>query len=59
MSKMALRVIVVVAILIAALGQNLFANTKVAVGPSTCVPSLVHFSTIQSAVNAVPAGSVI
>jgi len=35
-------------------GQNLYAATKVAVGPSTCQPSLVHFSTIQAAVNAVP-----
>jgi len=59
MSKVTLRVIVAVAILTTALGQNLFANTKVAVGPSTCKPSLVHFSTIQSAVNAVPAGSVV
>jgi hypothetical protein len=49
-----LRVIVVVAILTAALGQNLFAKTSVAVGPSTCQPGLVHFSTIQGAVNAVP-----
>ena len=36
------------------LGQNLYAATKVAVGPSTCQPSLVHFSTIQAAVSAVP-----
>lgn len=36
------------------LGQNLYAATKVAVGPSTCQPSLVHFSTIQGAVNAAP-----
>lgn len=33
--------------------------TTVAVGPPTCQSSLVHFSTIQSAVNAVPADSTI
>lgn len=59
MSKVTLRVIVAVAILTTALGQNLFATATVAVGPPTCHPSLVHFSTIQSAVNAVPAGSIV
>ena len=37
-------------------GQNLFANT-VAVGPSTCLPGRAHYSTIQAAVSAVPAGT--
>lgn len=32
-------------------------TTTVVVGPSTCQPKYVHFSTIQSAVSAVPAGS--
>jgi hypothetical protein len=59
MHKLTLRVIGLVAILTTALGQNLFATTRLAVGPSTCQSSLVHFSTIQSAVNAAPAGSVI
>jgi Periplasmic copper-binding protein (NosD) len=54
MSKMTLRSIAVVAVVATALGQNLLATTSVAVGPSTCQPSLVHFSTIQAAVNAVP-----
>jgi parallel beta-helix repeat protein len=36
------------------LGQSLFASTIVAVGPSTCRPTLVHFATIQAAVNASP-----
>jgi len=58
MSKVTLRVIVV-AILTTALGQNLFATKKVAVGPSTCQPGLVHFSTIQGAVNAVPLNTTI
>src|SRR4029077_12937099 len=37
---------------------TLFANS-VAVGPSTCQSSLIHFSTIQAAVNAVPFGSTV
>jgi len=38
---------------------TLFATTSVAVGPSTCQSSLIHFSTIQAAVNAVPFGSTV
>src|ERR1700691_1533957 len=34
-------------------------SSTVAVGPSSCMPSLVHFATIQMAVNAVPAASTI
>ena len=38
--------------------QLAFATTNtVVVGPSTCQPKHVHFSTIQSAVSSVPAGS--
>ena len=49
----------IISLLVAGLfGQSAFA-TSVAVGPSTCKPSLVHFSTIQAAVNAVPFGTII
>jgi parallel beta-helix repeat protein len=41
------------------LSQSLLATPTVAVGPSTCKPSLVHFSTIQAAVNASPFGTTI
>jgi parallel beta-helix repeat protein len=40
-------------------GQSLLASTSVAVGPSTCQPGLVHFTTIQAAVSAVPFGTTI
>jgi parallel beta-helix repeat protein len=40
-------------------GQSLLASTNVAVGPSTCQPGLVHFTTIQAAVSAVPFGSTV
>lgn len=40
------------------LAQSAYA-TKVAVGPSTCQPSLVHFTHIQDAINAVPFGTTI
>jgi len=40
------------------LGQSL-ATTTVVVGPSTCKPAYVHFSTIQSAVSASPFGTII
>ena len=39
-------------------GESLFATT-VAVGPPTCKPTLVHFSTIQAAVTASPFGTII
>jgi parallel beta-helix repeat protein len=42
----------------ALMGQRLSATTVV-VGPSTCKPAYVHFSTIQSAVNASPFGTII
>lgn len=48
----------VVALGFSLLGQSLLATT-VAVGPSTCKPTLVHFSTIQAAVNASPFGTTI
>jgi parallel beta-helix repeat protein len=37
--------------------QALATTPTVVVGPSTCRPKYVHFSTIQSAISAVPAGS--
>ena len=40
------------------LGQSL-ATTTVAVGPSTCKSTLKHYSTIQSAVSAVPWGTTV
>jgi hypothetical protein len=40
------------------LGQNLFATTVV-VGPNTCKSTLKHYSTIQSAVSAVPWGTIV
>ena len=59
MSKMTLRVVLVSIMTIAGLhGHSLFAVT-VAVGPPACQPSLVHFSTIQAAVTAVPSGSTV
>lgn len=59
MSRISLRLMSAALVVIGGLfGQDLFANTKVAVGPVTCQPTLVHFPTIQSAVNAVPTGSV-
>ena len=59
MSKATVR-IVTIALVVAAglLGQSLSATTVV-VGPSTCKPAFVHFSTIQAAVSAVPFGTVI
>jgi parallel beta-helix repeat protein len=48
--------IVVIALLIA-VGAPWLAATTYVVGPSTCMPGKVHFSTIQSAVSSVPAGS--
>ena len=60
MSRISLRLMSAALVVIGGLfGQSLFANTKVAVGPVTCQPTLVHFPTIQSAVNAVPTGSVV
>lgn len=54
MCRATLRIVAVALLAIAGLhGQNLFA-ASVAVGPPACQPSLVHFSTIQAAVNAVP-----
>ena len=41
------------------LSPAIYAVTKVAVGPSTCQPSLVHFSTIGAAVASVPLNSTI
>jgi parallel beta-helix repeat protein len=37
---------------------NLF-GVSVAVGPTTCQPSLLHYSMIQTAINSVPAGATI
>jgi parallel beta-helix repeat protein len=52
--------IVVIALLVAVgvpWQQALATTPTVVVGPSTCRPKYVHFSTIQSAISAVPAGS--
>lgn len=55
MSKITLRIVVAAVVAIGGLhGLSLFASTSVAVGPPACQPSLVHFSSIQAAVNAVP-----
>lgn len=53
--------IVTIAFVVAAglLGQSLLAVTTVVVGPPTCKPAYVHFSTIQSAVTASPWGTTI
>jgi parallel beta-helix repeat protein len=59
MSKTVKRIIVGCALLTGLLGQTVYAATKVAVGPSACQPSLVHFSTIQAAVNAAPFNTII
>lgn len=60
MSRISLRLMAAALVVVGGLfGQSLFATTKVAVGPVTCQPTLAHFSTIQSAVNAVPTGSVV
>jgi parallel beta-helix repeat protein len=53
MSRMKLRLAVALAVG-GMFGPNLFAATKVVVGPAACSPTLVHFSTIQAAVNASP-----
>ena len=45
-------------VVLAALTGQAFSST-VAVGNTSCMPSLVHFATIQLAVNSVPAGSTI
>jgi hypothetical protein len=58
MSVRTLRIVVIV--LLAAVGmpwQRALAATTYVVGPSTCMPGKVHYSTIQSAVSGVPAGS--
>lgn len=58
MFRTTLRTLAVGVLLAAGLGQSLFAST-VAVGPGTCQPALVHFSTIQAAINASPQGGTI
>src|SRR6516164_5191828 len=59
MSKMTLRVAIFAVVTAGLHGPSMFATTSVAVGPSTCQPSLVHFSTIQAAVSAVPLNTTI
>ena len=49
--------IAVIALLIAVGTPWALATTTYVVGPSTCLPGKVHFTTIQSAVSSVPAGS--
>jgi parallel beta-helix repeat protein len=54
MSRLASRTLTLVVVLVGGLlGQSLLATTVV-VGPATCQPTLVHFSTIHAAVSAVP-----
>ena len=54
-----LRTVALVGVMVGGIaGHTLFA-TSVAVGPSTCLPSLVHFATIQAAVSASPFGTII
>src|SRR5713226_8398350 len=58
-SKMTSRVVLVaLAAFVGLHGQTLLASS-VAVGPSTCQPGLVHFPTIQTAVNTVPFGTTV
>jgi parallel beta-helix repeat protein len=52
-------VVVALAALVGLHGQRLLASTSVAVGPTTCQPGLVHFTTIQAAITAVPFGSTV
>jgi parallel beta-helix repeat protein len=55
MSKKTGRIVTIAFVLAAGLlGQNLFATTKVVVGPSTCMPAYPHYSDIQTAVSSVP-----
>lgn len=58
MFRTTLRVLVVI-VFAAGIGQSLLASTEVAVGPATCQPALVHFSTIQAAINASPQGGTV
>ena len=58
MSERTLRIVVLA--LLVAVGmpwQRAFAVNTVVVGPATCQPKFLHFSTIQAAVSGVPAGS--
>jgi hypothetical protein len=56
---MKLRTFAFVLVLLSVFGSKNLLATVVAVGPSTCMPSLVHFATIQSAVSASPFGTII
>jgi parallel beta-helix repeat protein len=56
MSQINSHVLAVAAATLFCLNGSLFA-VNVAVGPSSCQPGLVHFSTIQAAVAAVPPGA--
>jgi len=56
---MKLRTFAFVLALLCVFGSKNLLATVVAVGPSTCMPSLVHFATIQSAVSASPFGTII
>jgi parallel beta-helix repeat protein len=58
MSRTAFRLILVAVAASTLLGQNLSATTVV-VGPNTCKSTLRHYSTIQSAVSAVPWGTIV
>ncbi len=49
-----LRLVTVAFVVVGGLVGQSFATTSVAVGPPTCQPHLVHFSTIQGAINASP-----
>jgi parallel beta-helix repeat protein len=57
MPKILLRALEIGAVVLTVCG-HLFA-ASVVVGPASCKPTLVHFSTIQTAVDSVPAGSTV
>ncbi len=57
MSVKTLRIVVIALLIAVGMPWRALATTTYVVGPSTCLPGKVHFSTIQSAVSSVPAGS--
>jgi parallel beta-helix repeat protein len=57
MSVKTLRIAVIALLITVGTPWRALATTTYVVGPSKCLPGKVHFSTIQSAVSSVPAGS--
>src|SRR5216684_2098655 len=57
MSVRTLRIAVIALLMAVGTPWRALATTTYVVGPSTCLPGKVHFSTIQSAVSSVAAGS--